>query len=247
MDDFGNFSSCLVDMSQGASGPKGVSRKALAASSAIEIATVAAFLLWPLIAPAELPPEAQATPVPLLNGPLISDSNPREDAQNSHQKGRRITVTDLVFHEPPARPIQIAQGTNTNELSAGVIDDSVKMDGPGTDFLGTGDGGATPVAPPPRPVIKPRMISKVMDAFLIERAQPEYPAMAERIHLSGTVQLRAVIGIDGRVRHLAVVSGNPILAQAAVAAVRLWRYEPTRLNGEPVEVETQITVNFVFE
>ena len=102
--------------------------------SAIEIATVAAFLLWPLIAPAELPPEAQATPVPLLNGPLISDSNPREDAQNSHQKGRRITVTDLVFHEPPARPVQIAQGTNTNELSAGVIDDSVKMDGPGTDF-----------------------------------------------------------------------------------------------------------------
>jgi protein TonB len=92
------------------------------------------------------------------------------------------------------------------------------------------------------------MISKgVMDAFLIERVQPEYPAMAERIHLAGAVQLRAVIDVDGRVRHLEVVSGNPILAQAAVAAVRLWRYEPTRLNGEPVEVDTQITVNFVFE
>jgi protein TonB len=92
------------------------------------------------------------------------------------------------------------------------------------------------------------MISKgVMDAFLVERVQPEYPATAKMIRLSGAVQLRAVIGIDGSIRHLAVVSGNPILTHAAVAAVRLWRYEPTRLNGEPVEVETQITVNFVFE
>jgi protein TonB len=86
-----------------------------------------------------------------------------------------------------------------------------------------------------------------MDAFLIDRVQPEYPATAKWIHFSGAVQLRAVIGTDGRVRHLTVVSGNPILAQAAVAAVQQWRYEPTRLNGEPVEVETQITVNFVFE
>jgi protein TonB len=244
MDDFGNFSTCMVDTGQGASGPKGVSGKALAASSAIEIATVAAFLLWPLIAPAVLPPGAQATPVPLLNRPLIADSNTRQDAQNSHQRGRRISVTDFVFHQPPARPLQITQSANTNQLGAGVIGDSVKMGGAGTDLLSIGDGGATP----PRPVSTPRMISKgVMDAFLIERVQPEYPAMAERIQLSGAVQLRAVIGVDGRVRHLAVVSGNPILAQAAVAAVRLWRYEPTRLNGEPVEVETQITVNFVFK
>ena len=96
-------------------------------------------------------------------------------------------------------------------------------------------------------VSRPRLISKVMDALLIERVQPEYPAMAKQIHLRGRATTGAVIGTDGRVLHLTVVSGNPILAQAALAAVQQWRYEPTRLNGEPVEVQTQITVNFVFE
>ena len=86
-----------------------------------------------------------------------------------------------------------------------------------------------------------------MDAFLIHRVQPEYPLPAKIIRLAGTVELRAVIGTDGRIRRLAVVSGNPILAQAAVAAVCQWIYQPTRLSGEPVEVETRITVNFVLE
>jgi len=59
--------------------------------------------------------------------------------------------------------------------------------------------------------------------------------------------LRAIIGKDGSVSQLEVLSGNPILAQAAVAAVRGWRYRPTRLNEEAVEVETYITVNFILD
>jgi protein TonB len=65
------------------------------------------------------------------------------------------------------------------------------------------------------------------------------------IHLSGTVRLHAVIGTDGRVRELEVLSGNPIFVPSAMAAVRQWRYQPTRLSGEAVEVETYITVEFV--
>jgi len=64
------------------------------------------------------------------------------------------------------------------------------------------------------------------------------------IHLAGTVQLRAVIATDGSVRNLEVVGGNPILAKAAVDAVRQWRYQPTLLSGKPVEVETIVTVEF---
>jgi periplasmic protein TonB len=245
MGDFGNFASCMVDTGHGANGPKGVPGRALAASSAIEVATVAALLLWPLIAPAVLPPEAKAAPVPLFNGPLVPNSNRRQDAPNSYQRHR--TITELVFHQPPARPVHIARSANANQAIADVIGDSISLGAAENGPLGIGAGGAaTPIAPPGR-VSAPRMISKVMDAFLIERVQPDYPRAAEMIGLSGTVQLRAVIGIDGRVRHLAVVSGNPILAQAAIAAVRQWRYEPTRLNGEPVEVGTEITVNFVFE
>ena len=87
----------------------------------------------------------------------------------------------------------------------------------------------------------------VMTAALIYKLQPQYPAIARTIHLAGTVYLRAIIGTDGTVRQLVVISGNPILANPALQAVRQWRYQPTRLNGEPVEVETFITVNFVLD
>lgn len=69
--------------------------------------------------------------------------------------------------------------------------------------------------------------------------------IARTLHLSGTVRLRAIIATDGSVQNLEVLSGHPILAQAAKDAVRQWRYRPTLLSGVPVEVETYITVNFV--
>lgn len=83
-----------------------------------------------------------------------------------------------------------------------------------------------------------------MNARLIHRIEPVYPLAAKMMRLSGTVQLRAIIGTDGSVRNIEVVGGNPILAAAAVAAVEQWRYQPTRLSGKPVEVETVITVQF---
>jgi periplasmic protein TonB len=83
-----------------------------------------------------------------------------------------------------------------------------------------------------------------MAARLIHRVEPEYPRTALMIHLAGTVQLRAIIGTDGSVRNVEMVSGNPILAKAALDAVRQWRYQPTQLSGRPVEVETLITVRF---
>jgi protein TonB len=87
----------------------------------------------------------------------------------------------------------------------------------------------------------------VMAAALIYKVQPQYPVLARNMHLAGTVYLRAIIATDGTVHQLEVISGSPILANAALQAVRQWRYQPTRLNGEPVEVETLITVNFILE
>jgi TonB family protein len=86
-----------------------------------------------------------------------------------------------------------------------------------------------------------------MEAALIQKVQPQYPTVARLMHISGTVRLRAIIGKDGSVSQLEVLSGNPLLAQAAVAAVREWRYRPTRLNEEAVEIETYITVNFILD
>jgi protein TonB len=92
-----------------------------------------------------------------------------------------------------------------------------------------------------------RMSEGVMEAALIHKVQPQYPAIARAMHLAGTVRLRAIIGADGGVRQVDVISGNTLLVQSAVAAVREWRYRPTMLNGEPMEVETFITVNFVLD
>jgi periplasmic protein TonB len=98
---------------------------------------------------------------------------------------------------------------------------------------------------PPEHKAPVRRSEGVMAAALIHKVQPQYPDLARMIHLQGTVYLRAIIATDGTVRQLEVISGNQMLANPALQAVRQWRYQPTRLNGEPVEVETLITVNFV--
>ena len=74
--------------------------------------------------------------------------------------------------------------------------------------------------------------------------EPVYPPLARAARISGAVELTGVIATDGRIRELRVVSGHPLLAKAALEAVRQWVYEPTVLNGEPVEVIAPITVHF---
>jgi protein TonB len=73
---------------------------------------------------------------------------------------------------------------------------------------------------------------------------PTYPSLARAARIEGTVVLQAIISKQGTIENLKVVSGHPMLVQAAIDAVREWRYRPYILNNEPVEVETQITVNF---
>ncbi len=95
--------------------------------------------------------------------------------------------------------------------------------------------------PTPAPI---RMSSGVQEAKLIHRVTPVYPPSAIRLRISGAVHLGAIIGADGRIRELQVLSGHPFLVPAAVNAVREWVYMPTMLNGAPVAVMTDITVTF---
>ena len=95
--------------------------------------------------------------------------------------------------------------------------------------------------PAPTPV---RTISSVQEAKLIHRVTPVYPQAAIRMRISGSVHMEAIIGADGRIRELRVLSGHPFLVQAAVSAVREWVYSPTMLSGAPVEVMTDIMVTF---
>src|SRR5271165_6579040 len=99
-------------------------------------------------------------------------------------------------------------------------------------------------APEPTPIKRIRVASRVAEANLIHDVAPQYPPEAGRARVEGTVVLMAVIGTDGSVQDVRVESGLPLLAQAAIDAVKQWRYKPYLINGEPVEVDSRITINF---
>jgi len=89
-----------------------------------------------------------------------------------------------------------------------------------------------------------RISGGVTKGLLIQRIEPTYPTLARSARVQGEVVLSAVISTSGQIENLQLVSGHPMLVPAAIAAVRQWRYKPYLLNGQPVEVETTITVIF---
>lgn len=78
--------------------------------------------------------------------------------------------------------------------------------------------------------------------MLLQRIEPVYPPLARQIHREGQVELHAIIATDGTIQSLQVISGDPLFLQSALNAVDQWRYRPTILNGQPVEIDTRITV-----
>jgi protein TonB len=107
--------------------------------------------------------------------------------------------------------------------------------------------GSGPAGPPPPPTSTPQRIrvgGNVEAASLINKVEPQYPPIAKTAHVSGTIILHAIIGKDGAIRELQFVSGPPLLMKSAMDAVKEWRYKPTMLNGEAVEVDTTIDVVF---
>jgi protein TonB len=98
--------------------------------------------------------------------------------------------------------------------------------------------------PEPAPVRRIRVASRVVEANLIHDVPPQYPSEAGRERIEGTVVLLAVIGTDGAVKDVQLESGPPLLAQAAIDAVKQWRYKPYFMNGVPVEIDSRITINF---
>jgi TonB family protein len=108
---------------------------------------------------------------------------------------------------------------------------------------------AAPPPPPPPPAAdsnsqRIRVGGGVQQSKLISQRRPQYPPLAKQAKVQGVVQFQAVIAADGHVTNLQVISGHPLLVTAAMEAVRDWVYTPTLLNGNPVEVITQIDVNF---
>src|SRR5215467_2586522 len=110
--------------------------------------------------------------------------------------------------------------------------------------MGSIIGGSNAPIPKMQTPQRVRVSQGVVSGLKIRDVKPTYPAIAKTARVQGNVVLQASISKEGAIEHLQVVSGPPLLIQAAVDAVKQWRYRPYILNGEPVEVETTVTVQF---
>jgi periplasmic protein TonB len=146
---------------------------------------------------------------------------------------REILRVDEPSAPPPVELTRLGGrgGTGTSTAPPGVFDS-----------IGTGPN--TIVPPPPTPSVHPPRVSRMMEGNLVYRVRPQYPPLARQARVQGIVVLRAMISREGKIEHLQAISGHPMLVQSAINAVLQWRYRPYYLNNEPVEVETQVTVNF---
>ena len=244
MNDLGSLSHCIVESDSGElKRARWLRGRALLASTCLEAAGVTVLLIWPLLNPAVLPSQPVLTPVPIFHSapqPEVAQARNTPAPQRDH-----LSALHQILRQPLQIPSHIDLGAGNEPPVSYESVGPVALDGPGTG-IGDGSDGAAIVRPAPNPQPKRpvKMSTGVMEARLVHRVEPEYPMIAKEIHLSGTVELRAIIGTDGTIQNLQVVSGNALLVNAAVSAVKQWRYQPTLLSGQPVEVETLITVQF---
>jgi protein TonB len=220
---------------------------------------LAAPMIWPQVTP-HVGWVTRIAPPGVPVGPLKGDPGAARHARVAP----RPPSSTRPFYEPVSYPVRPAPIVDAPELLAGPPGNSVVGGfgkGDGNYVVGGFDLGAQQyVAPPkpPEPVRRavaapaptpapapPPRISRVELATPLHRVEPIYPKLAIAAHVQGVVQLMGVLGTDGRIRELKVLSGHPMLVRAAVEAVQQWIYAPTLLNGEPVEVQAPIEVKFI--
>ena len=191
-----------------------------------------------------LPPGAPATTAAAQPGsPAPASTTPAEVTPAAPVKAapKAFNTESLSQRLRPASPSEVADaGLGAAPTSPAGVNVNANLSMPFAN-------APAPVAPAAPPTAKKSSSSggKVAQAQLLYRKEPEYPTAARQMNARGQVVLEATIGTDGRVIGVKVVSGHPLLVQAAKAAVMQWRYRPTLLDGQPVENTTQISLNFV--
>ncbi len=215
------------------------SRRWMIAAFAFNASILLAFILVPLIYLEALPPQFQTIlitvpPAPAQQPepkPIVQTPRPETRVAFDPYTAPRIIPTGPIYI--PDHPEQVAFSIPADQ-------------GPG---IPGGWGTALPGQPQPR-VVRPavsgpmRISTMVSEGLILHRTIPVYPPIAIAMRAQGTVVLAATISKSGTIENLRVMGGPAILQQAALDAVRTWRYKPYMLDGQPVEVET--TVNVVF-
>lgn len=218
---------------------------AMAVSMAVQAAVLVVLLLVPLLYTEALPnfvlnwKSLLAPAVPLAETPKAPAAPLR-----TGMPPRRIIELGVV-HAPRYIPLTVAMTSEAplppeTPSGAGAVYEGIDLSNLVAEPRA--EAPVAPVAPAP-----PRRIrqTEILPAMILSEPQPAYPVLAKQTGTQGEVVLHAIIDREGRVAQVEVVSGHPLLVKAAVDAVLTWRYRPTMLNGQPVEVETTIRVGFV--
>jgi periplasmic protein TonB len=195
---------------------------------------------------APVPTAPPASPPPML-AKTIPHSAPAPRKFNADALVSPVVIPKVVaiISEAPAIELEAMAGG----VPGGIPGQA--LPGTGTGFFSNAPALAPPPPPPPKAVAPPPSAplqitvgGDVQAGRILQQVQPVYPALARQGRIQGNVQLKAIISADGKIRSLTVASGHPLLVDAALDAVRHWTYQPTLLNGIPVEVKTEILVRF---
>jgi len=219
----------------------------------IEMILAGGMIVYPLIYTEALP---KAQLMVSLSAPPPPPPPPPPAAPAPKVVIHKVTMEDIM-KAPTVIPKTVKvikdEPEQTPETSVGVVG-GVPGGVPGGSasgviggIIGGVMGAAAPPPPPPPKAAAPKRIrvgGSVEQARLIFQPKPEYPPLAKMARIQGTVKLEAIISKDGTIQDLKVLSGHPLLVKSALDAVQRWRYQPTLLNGDPVEVVTEIDVNF---
>ena len=215
----------------------------------IEVMIIGVMVIIPLVHTQALP----KTLLSIVSMPAPPSAPPPRAAASPQVAVQRVSLADL--ERAPVLVPKVIPKIKDQPLppSGPVVVGSV----PGLGSGGPSDAvlrsiiAMTAETPPPK--AKPQTIQRIRRGGDVEAARliygpkPGYPQLAKMARIQGTVRLEAVIATDGTIKGLRVISGHPLLVKAALEAVEQWRYQPTLLNGQPVEVETEIDVNFSLE
>ena len=224
-----------------------IKRRALLVSIVLQVLIVAALVLFPLLSKGE---NIASRVLIMPTVPYARAGNPDRPRNPRRPQQNRPTV--CRFCPPHWIPKQIVMSDPTPPLLPpdGNVDDSdiSRYGSPNGSRDGIADSSRE--SGPPPPVEKQKTneppqrihIGTIEPAMLIHRVEPTYPPLGRQLRREGRVELQALISTDGTIRSLEVISGDPLFIRSALDAVREWRYRPTILNGQTVEVDTHITV-----
>ena len=234
----GAFSGCLVEgNAKEKAREKKIKRRAIAVSVALQSLGLAALVIVPLFAkPAELT-ERIATPIP----PYRHRAAPRTAQTTDIRDPRPVCTVCFHLNVTPITPGSSGPTTTNSDTDLLPPDSTLPTDS--SSFINALDRRLQPTPPDDPPRQKRRVrLTQIDPALLIRRVEPVYPAIPRQLRKGGKVELHAVIATDGSIQFLEVVSGDPLFINSAREAVLQWRYKPTYLNGQPVEIDTFITV-----